>query len=194
MLMCIHAYAGRSSPRTTMAMVGALPPSLRARAGPGDGGHHQRPGLRQGAVISDAHPSRTTGHPSPATGVGLFAGAGERGERRPLAGLVPCTQPVIGQPPEIDALFSSCGPPRRPARARPANPPPEWGVRGPGALPSGGYICLANEIPPPGRPAAVRQPGCGGSNGALMCARRVPRFQGVPPRFVEATPAVSPAL
>ena len=76
MLMCIHAYAGRSSPRTTMAMVGALPPSLRARAGPGDGGHHQRPGLRQGAVISDAHPCRATGHPSPATGVGLFA---ERG-------------------------------------------------------------------------------------------------------------------
>ena len=29
--------------------------------------------------------------------------------------------------PEIDALFSSCGPPRRPARARPANPFPEWG-------------------------------------------------------------------
>ena len=148
------------------------PPCARGRV-PGMGGHHQRPGLRQGAVISDAHPSRTTGHPSPATGVGLLAGTGERGERRRLGGQ---ETSLLDLRPEIDALFSSCGPPRRPARARPANPFPEWGcaylhvrLRRPRG------VCLA--APSCGLPtkyrlldtsAAVRLPGWGGTNGAPM--------------------------
>ena len=53
------------------------PPCARGRV-PGMGGHHQRPGLRQGAVISDAHPSRTTGHPSLARRGAVRRHGGER--------------------------------------------------------------------------------------------------------------------
>ena len=147
------------------------PPCARGRV-PGMGGHHQRPGLRQGAVISDAHPSRTTGHPSLARRGAVCRHGGER-----RATSAARARPVPWDPrPEIDALFSSCGPPRRPARARPANPFPEWGcaylhvrLRRPRG------VCLA--APSCGMPtkyrlldtsAAVRLPGWGGTNGAPM--------------------------
>ena len=95
------------------------PGPARARGSRGwdwlEGRHHQRPGLRQGAVISDAHPSRTTGHPSHAQAWGCSrAGTGERGERRRLEGT---ETSLLDLRPEIDALFSSCEPPWRPARA-----------------------------------------------------------------------------
>ena len=97
------------------------------------------------------------------------------GERRATSAAR--ARPVPWDPrPEIDALFSSCGPPRRPARARPANPFPEWGcaylhvrLRRPRG------VCLA--APSCGLPtkyrlldtsAAVRLPGWGGTNGAPM--------------------------
>ena len=121
------------------------PPCARGRV-PGMGGHHQRPGLRQGAVISDAHPSRTTGHPSLARRGAVCRHGGER-----RATSAARARPVPWDPrPEIDALFSSCEPPWRPARARLANPFPEWGLRGPSALPSGAVMWDAYEIPPPG--------------------------------------------